>query len=618
MRAWIGTALLKAELLRFRGWTLGMAAAHLLVLGFLVRMVDPAQQPLLVHRVFGVGYAVLGLLLGLYQMGSYRRPNVWLNLLHRPLSTRRIALELMAAAALALAVAVAVPMLLAAFWQDTMTPRVVDLRHWLLALSAWQIAVVGYLVGVCAMLCERRYALCAAVFLLALPMAGATGFGMLALQVALAAWLLALALALFKPDLDAPPHRATGVALVALPLAMTLYLGLQLAFMAAEIVWIAQGTHPNNTASPPRGGHNEIEKIDDGARMRMAFEGSEHPDAPLLREQIALSEPVSIAQQVTRLPVRHELANVRPMEFDDAARGIRWVFSHDDMRFHGYRLHDRVSAGILGVGDGHAAFALPPLPVGGMPGMDEGDAALIAGNVAYQYDSEGAKAVPRIRLPEGEAIVGIDLIGERIGLMSDRALYFFDGRDAVEHRGIMTPRIRVPYPQAGRNLGGIDMIELIDGYLIVFSTDGNAHNERGTPPMQYAVRVREDGAAETLARRPLRFDFPAAYRYKWVWPSPALYALSEETLRAFVPSRADRPRWPAPPAEILALSAVLCLLSAVGAWWRTRALALSPAGRIAWIAFCAALGPPALGALWLLYRPRERAARAPDAIAAAA
>lgn len=618
MRAWIGTALLKAELLRFRGWTLGMAVAHLLVLGFLVRMVDPAQQPLLVHRVFGVGYAALGLLLGLYQMGSYRRPNVWLNLLHRPLSTRRIAVELMAAAALSLAVAVAVPMLLAALWQDTMTPRVVDLRHWLLALSAWQIAVVGYLVGACAMLCERRYALCALVFLLALPLAGATGFGMLALQVALAAWLLALALALFKPDLDAPPHRATGAALVALPLAMTLYLGLQLTFMAAEIVWIAQGTHPNNTASPPRGGHNEIEKIDDGARMRMAFEGSEHPDAPLLREQIALSEPVSIAQQVTRLPVRHELANVRPMEFDDATRGVRWVFSHDDMRFHGYRLQDRVSAGILGVGDGHAAFALPPLPVGGMPGMGEGDAALIAGNVAYQYDSDRAKAVPRIRLPEGEAIVGIDLIGERIGLMSDRALYFFDGRDAVEHRGIMTSRIRVPYPQAGRNLGGIDMIELIDGYLIVFSTDGNAHNERGTPPMQYAVRAREDGAVETLARRPLRFDFPAAYRYKWVWPSPVLYALSEETLRAFVPSRADRPRWPAPPTEILALSAALCLLSAVGAWWRTRAVALSLAGRIAWIAFCAAIGPPALGALWLLYRARERSAAVPDAFPAAA
>ncbi|MFZ5636250.1 MAG: hypothetical protein ACOY82_06640 [Pseudomonadota bacterium] len=613
MRAWIGMVLCRAELLRFRGWTFGMAVAHLLVLGFLVRMVDPAQQPLLVHRVFGVGYAVLGLLLGLYQMGSYRRPSVWLNLLHRPMSSRRIALELMAAGGLSLAVAVAVPMLLAALWQETMTPRVVDLRHWLLALSAWQIAVVGYLVGVCAMLCERRCALSGLVFLLALPMAAASGFGMLALEAALAAWLIAMALAVFKPDLDAPPRRPIGVALVSLPLAMTLYLGLQLAFMGAEIVWIAQGSHPNNTASPPRGGHNEIEKTDERTRMRMAFDGSGHADAPLLREQIALSEPVSIAQQVMRLPVRHELANVRPMEFDDEARGVRWVFSHDDMRFHGYRLQDRVAVGGFGIGAARAAFGRPPLPVGGMPGMGEGDAALIAGNIVYQYDSDGAKAVPRIRLPEDEAILGIDLIGERIGLMSDRALYFFDGRDAVGHRELMAPRIRVPYPQAGRNLGGIDMIELIDGYLIVFSTDGKAHNEHGASPMQYAVRVRENGSMETLARRPLRFDFPVIYRYKWVWPSPALYALSEETLRAFAPERDEPRRWPTLPAEILAFSAALCLLSAVGAWWRSRSLAMPTAARIAWIAVCGLIGPPALGALWLLYRARERAALAPDA-----
>ena len=29
--------------------------------------------------------AVAGALLGLYQMGSYRKPNQWLNLLHRPM-----------------------------------------------------------------------------------------------------------------------------------------------------------------------------------------------------------------------------------------------------------------------------------------------------------------------------------------------------------------------------------------------------------------------------------------------------------------------------------------------------------------------------------------------------
>ena len=65
--------LLKAELLKFRGWALGCVAVQLVVLGFLTRVVDLAQQPDLVYQVFALAYGALGLLLGLYQMGGYRR-----------------------------------------------------------------------------------------------------------------------------------------------------------------------------------------------------------------------------------------------------------------------------------------------------------------------------------------------------------------------------------------------------------------------------------------------------------------------------------------------------------------------------------------------------------------
>ena len=77
--------LFKAELLRFRLWALALAGVHFIALGFLTRVVDLAQQPLVIHWSFGAAYAALGLLLGLYQMGTYRKPRAWLNLLHRPL-----------------------------------------------------------------------------------------------------------------------------------------------------------------------------------------------------------------------------------------------------------------------------------------------------------------------------------------------------------------------------------------------------------------------------------------------------------------------------------------------------------------------------------------------------
>jgi hypothetical protein len=606
----------KAEWSRFRGPMLALAGAHLALLAFLLRMVDPAQQPVTVHWAFGACYAALGVLTGMYQMGSYRRPNVWLALLHRPMAPWRIAIMLMAAALVALLCVVAVPMLLAASWQTTMTARVVDLRHWLLPLSALQIAAIGYLIGAHAILAERRYAFAGLVCLLLLPLSEAHGFGMLALEALLVLWLAGMVLATFRPDLERAPRDATGAVLVAVPLAMALFLALQMGFMALELIWIAQGSHPNNTPTPPRGGHNEIEKTDERTRMRMAFDGSRHPDAPLLREQIALSETVAIGQRVPGVPVRHELSNVMPMEFDDRARGLRWVFSHDDMRFHGYRLGDRTAVGTLGLGRAQAPFATPPLPAGGLPGLDEGDAVLIAGNRLYRYDSANGLIEPRITLPANELLLGIDAIGERIGVMSDAALYFYDGRDAVELRGEMTPRMRVPFPQRGRNLGGIDMIELVDGYLIVLATDANAHSELGSPPVQYALRVREDGTVDTLARRSLRFDFPAPYRYRWIWASPLAYGLNEAAKRAFSPWPLSRPLWPPMPAGLQALAVLLGALSAFVAWRRGRRLTLSRRARAAWVAACAVAGLPALAAYVLLYRPDARIPRTVDAPAA--
>lgn len=604
--------LFKAELLRFRLWALALAGVHFIALGFLTRVVDLAQQPLVIHWSFGGTYAAFGLLLGLYQMGTYRKPSAWLNMLHRPLSSSRIAISLMLAGVALLAVAVALPIALIALWQGAMTPRVVDLRHWLLALAALQIATAGYLVGAYAMLGERRYCFSGLVFPLLLITAVATGFGALAVQALAVLWLLAMVLATFKPDLDAAPRSAVGMIAVALPLQMALYLLMLLAYSGIEMLWIAQGSHPNNTPTPPRGGHNEPEKVDERTRMRLALEGSTHTDAPLLREQIALSEPTGIASQLRRVPQRFELANVAPMEFDDDVRGVRWVFSHDDMRLHGYRLNDRTSVGTLGVGAGNAAFPLPALPVGAMPGSAKGDALLIAGDTAYHYDSESGRVLPRIRLPDDEVLVGASPVGETLGVISDRALYFFDGREAVEHQRVMTPRLRVPIPGHYQDIYNLDMIELVDGYLIVFSNSYNAHAAEGAVPYQYVLRVRDGGAVETIAKRRLEYDYPEIYRYQSFWTSPALYALRDRALHLFAPPLPLETSIAAPiPRSMWLLAGALSLLSLIGALWRTRSLAMPALTRVAWAAVCGVIGLPALAALWLLYRPQEIVASEP-------
>src|SRR6478735_9194856 len=177
--------LFKAELLRFRPWALGYAAVHVVWLGFLTRVVDLAQQPLTVYQAVGAVYAAVGLLLGLYQMGGYRRPNTWLNLLHRPIAHWRIAAALFGAGVVLLAVAILLPLLVIAGWQEGMTARVVDMRHVWLIVSALLVSVCGYLAGGYLMLADRRMGFSAVMFLAWLALTEATGVGAVLFQAVL-------------------------------------------------------------------------------------------------------------------------------------------------------------------------------------------------------------------------------------------------------------------------------------------------------------------------------------------------------------------------------------------------------------------------------------------------
>ena len=97
-------------------------------------------------------------------MGTYRQPNRWLHLLHRPLHRLRIVAALGGAGALLLIVCTMLPILLLALYQDAFTARVVDARHYWLAFSGALVAIIGYGAGLYAMVANRRYSL--AVFLL--------------------------------------------------------------------------------------------------------------------------------------------------------------------------------------------------------------------------------------------------------------------------------------------------------------------------------------------------------------------------------------------------------------------------------------------------------------------
>jgi hypothetical protein len=492
---------------------------------------------------------------------------------------------------------VLLPLLAIAGWQEGMTQRVVDTRHLWLIVSAWLVSLCAYLAGSYAMLADQRQGFCAGVFLLLIVFSQATGLGAIAMQLFALAWLSAMVLVAFKPDLSAAPRGVARTVVVAAPLQMAMWFALVMVGFGVEFLWIAQGSHPNNIAVPLAGGEKEAENADGKDVIVMGLRDSRDPEAPLWREQASISEIFDLAPSLDEMPARNQLTNLAPMEFDDPERRVRWVFSHDTMRFEGYSLVDRRSAGSLGI-EGNKPF---PAPV--LPGPDK---VLFDRGTVYQYDADQKLVLPRARLPQGERLTGFGQTGDDVALLSDRALYFYDARELESDDGVLVPRQRVPLPGRVGDLQRVDAMELLDGWLVSFSFMRSSYNAEGAAPFQEIVRVGDDGRVTTVARRDLVRDYVEAWRYQNWFPSPVLYAVQKAAKQAFAGDMQPFPMSTPPvPRAMQILAGVLMLLSLLGAVWRTRQTALSPAARIAWILACGVLSVPSLMALWLLYPKRE-------------
>jgi len=589
--------LFKGELLRFRLWALVAGLINLAILGFLSRMVDLAQQPLQVYQVFGVVYAVAGALLGLYQMGSYRKPNQWLNLLHRPMHRLRIAGALTSAGVVVLLLAVALPIALVALYQDTLTPRVVDMRHWLLPIAAWLIAVSGYLAGAYAMVGDRRYSFAGFLLPNLFMYSQASGVAMLAVQCVAIVFLAVLLAIAFKPDPTAASRNPLAVLAVALPVQVGAYFLVWMLGYGVEMGWTVSGTHPLNMPVPPKGGYIEADRAEGKDLLLMGIADSRAPEAALWREQIALSD-VHTRYPLRNLPERNTLTNPSPLEFSDGDNNTMLVFSHDRGRFARRGLLDNRPRGELGVGEAQAAFPAPTMPYGAT--------YLFNAHAAYQYESGQQRFFERIRLPAGEVMASPpEPAGDNILVLSDRAAYFYPGREAMNGLDLLQPLMRVPMPAPVGKLSRLDAIELLDGYLVSFTYTWGVWSGELQQPFQQVVRVDGAGKAHEVARRSIKIDLPSAYTNRNTWLSPVIRAIclgARDLFAANDPLTAKPERVP---NSVLWLAAVCCLLSLLAAIWVSGRQAHSTRARWAWVALCGVVGLPALASLWLLYPRRE-------------
>ena len=401
----------------------------------------------------------------------------------------------------------------------------------------------------------------------------------------------------FKPDPAAPSRNPLATLVIALPVQLGAYFLVWMLGFGVELFWTVSGSHPLNTPTPPKGGYIEADRAEGKEMLLLGIENSREPEAALWREQIALSD-VYTAYPLRNLPVRNSLTNLSPLEFGDDENNLLLVYSHDRERFVTRGLRDQRRIGEMGVGEEQAAFPAPTMPYGA--------SYLFNAHAAYQYDSEQKRMFERLHLPQGEVMASPpEPAGDNILVLSDRAAYFYPGREAMNGLDRLQPLMRVPMPGAVGNLSRMDVVELLDGYLVSYTYTWGVWSGELQHPFQQVLRVDGKGQAREVARRALSIDLPSSYTNRNTWLSPVLRAIclgAQDLFAAKDPLRAK----PEPmPAQILWLAAVCCLLSLLGAVWLSGKQAHSTRGRWGWVLLCGVVGLPALASLWLMVPRRE-------------
>jgi hypothetical protein len=215
--------LIQNELYRFRSLAITVAVVHLAILGvqaaigaLFIPASDLADVGLLRFNL--PLYAVFGLVFGWRQLHAYKRPALWMFLIHRPLPTPRIFAALAAAAGVLLLAVVALPLLSVTLVLDHLSTRWIDLRHYGMTPFVFGTALSGYFAGCCLALSPSR----AALGTLLLPMLFLTrvgeGWWSFVALLFVVGWLAYLACVFFKPDRATPQGRVLTLALIALPL----------------------------------------------------------------------------------------------------------------------------------------------------------------------------------------------------------------------------------------------------------------------------------------------------------------------------------------------------------------------------------------------------------------
>jgi hypothetical protein len=560
--------------------------------------------------VAAIGYSAAGFLLGLYQVATWRRGELWTFLIHRPVAPGRLFLALAGAATAVLALIVLLPLLVAGA-MEAVGIAGLGPRHLLVAPFQWGTALAFYLAGVVVALRPWRGALLAAspaLLAVSLAVPGELGLSVFVPLAVVVAWLTWLGAAATRRDLSSPPRGTAITAITLIPTCYLLFLmasfavsfAYSLSVVLAEEGWRGASRFSWNAYFAP-GTHEHAGYLPGPDLLAHGLRLGQPGDVGALAGAVPDASVAEISPRWRRFPHRHQPTFLDQLAGFQSAAGVEWRFRHDRGELLG---QDRRSGAVVGALDaaGEPFVEVPYLAA---------HRQVVTPRALYWLPPGQGPLVRRLELRSGErfvAPVATEYEPASHLALTDRFVYVF-AADALFSPGPEPkPLAAVALPGAIADLERATVGELRDGWLVSFLFGAHAERDLG-PARQVVVHVHRDGTSRVLADAPLASGLPTWMRHRGAVVSPALQLL-DDALRSTLwgaGRRAARPRDTLahpPPPHVFALAFSLAALAAGVTWLLSRRRDLDRAARRAWIAAAFLLGPPVPIAL-LLFAPRS-------------
>ncbi len=619
--------LMAGELVRFRNLALAFALVHLIVLRISVSIYPLFEQDAAKTSLGILSYALLGLLFGLYQMSTYRRPNLWAWLIHRPLPMAKIFLALsMAAALLALAVVV-LPIFLMTVYTDLLSGQWVDGRHYLMAPFLFGLVMAFYSLGCFIAAGTNRLAVLVGALPIFFLTRAAVGQWIFVPLLVVLLWLGYLAFAAFGAELGGPLRSRWARLAAVLPIGYALLFVLSFGIVLVRSTYIIVKEHGplgfstfawNDYWEAGTLPHVEYLGADEALAHGLRLGDSERSQA--LLPQLALSDVFELpGPRFSRFPRRHQPFFVdQRHELIDLEKEIRWTFSHDQMLFYGNGMRSGKPVGRMGLdGTVEGVGGKAPRPFHDVPFV-VANRFLVSPRQIRELDLDRTTSDLRFELPKDEVFT-TPFVEHRslVVAKSQTTLYLFDPRDLELGTGLMQPQMTVALPDVARNISRILIAEMVDSYLVSFVV-GSQSSRGYHGAFQRTVELPiggsgepADAGAQVVAEAPLAQGFPAWYRHRKFLLSPVLQHLHDLVWTAIGPHRDTRVTWndivaKPVPAAIFVGTLLIALLSAFGAAWLAHRRHLEGRDRRFWILLALFLGVPGLVAFAFLARRNER------------